>query len=251
MVSALMNADAERMAGREPLLEISGLAAGYRGQAVLENFDLQVFRGDRVALVGPNGCGKSTLLRTVTGVIRREQGTIRLKTSSLEGLSTEAVIKSGVGYLKQTRNIFPGLTVEDNLRLAHLDGREGSLSRRADILARFPMLEGLSERRAGLLSGGQRQALALAMVLMRRVDLLLIDEPVAGLSPDNAAALLAALDALQRAESFSFLIVEHRLRAIAPWVNRVLVMTKGRIVEDTRDTSVLTDRTRLERHYLL
>ena len=246
-----MNADVEGIAGQAPLLEISGLAAGYRGQVVLENFDLHVFQGDRVALVGPNGCGKSTLLRAVTGVIRRDHGTIRLKTNSLDGLSTEAIIKSGIGYLKQTWNIFPGLTVEDNLRLAHLDGRDGSVSRRAEILGRFPMLEGLSERRAGLLSGGQRQALALAMVLMRRVDLLLVDEPVAGLSPDNAAALLASLDALQRRENFSFLIVEHRLRAIAPWVNRVLVMTRGQIVEDTRDTSVLTNRTRLERHYLL
>lgn len=215
----------------------------------MENLDLHLFRGDRVALVGPNGCGKSTLLRAVTGVIRRDTGTIRLKTKSLEKLSTEAVVKSGIGYLKQTRNIFPGLTVEDNLLLAN--GRDGWSFRRADVMARFPMLEGMSRRRAGLLSGGQRQALALAMVLMRRVDLLLLDEPVAGLSPDNAVALLAALDALQCTENFSFLIVEHRLRAIAPWVNRALIMTKGRIVEDTHDTSVLTDRTRLERHYLL
>jgi ABC-type branched-subunit amino acid transport system ATPase component len=113
------------------------------------------------------------------------------------------------------------------------------------------MLVKLSSVRAGLLSGGQRQGLALAMVLMRDIELLLLDEPVCGLSPDAAEVLLTALHGLCAAQNVTYILVEHRLRAVAQWVNRAILMTKGRIVEDTRDTSILTDRARLERYYLL
>jgi branched-chain amino acid transport system ATP-binding protein len=240
------------MSGRtQKALEIVGLTAGYRRQLVLEHFDLALDSGDRVALVGPNGCGKSTLLRALTGVIPCQSGRIRFRGLSLEHMPTERVIRSGIGYLKDRRNVFTGLTVNDNLRLACLGGDREYRRRRDVVLRLMPMLAELNSVRAGLLSGGQRQGLALAMVLMRRVELLLLDEPVAGLSPDAANVVLLALHALCEAEGFTYVVVEHRLRAVAPWVNRVILMTKGRIVEDTRDTSILTDRARLERYYLL
>jgi branched-chain amino acid transport system ATP-binding protein len=232
-------------------LEIEGLKAGYRKQLILENFDLALDSGDRVALIGPNGCGKSTLLRALTGVIPCESGLVRFRGISLEHMPTEDVIRSGIGYLKDRRNVFPGLKVDDNLRLA-CPGDDQEYGRRRDVvLGLMPLLVELTSVRAGLLSGGQRQALALAMVFMRRVELLLLDEPVSGLSPETAKVLLTALHALCDAEGLTYLLVEHRLKAVAPWVNRVILMTKGRIVEDTRDTSILTDRVRLERHYLL
>lgn len=233
------------------LLEIAGLAAGYRGQTVIETLDFRLLRGDRAVLVGPNGCGKSTLLRAVTGVIPMSSGEVSLCGRPLKGLPTHEIIRQGLGYLKQTGNTFPGLTVEQNLLLAHPEGKGPSSARRDRLLAEFPLLRDLASRRAGLLSGGERQSLALAMVLMRSVDVLLLDEPISGLSPDNAEALLLALDGLQRTEKFAFLLVEHRLRTVAPWVNRVLVMTRGQIVEDTRDISILTDRERLEQYYSL
>ncbi|MDI9630023.1 MAG: High-affinity branched-chain amino acid transport ATP-binding protein LivF [Synergistetes bacterium ADurb.BinA166] len=234
-----------------PLLRIAELTAGYRGKTVIENLDLVLDQEDMVALIGPNGCGKSTLLRAVTGVIPKASGEVKLRGRPLQHLPTHEVIRSGVGYLKQTRNIFPGLTVEQNLLLAHPDGRASSASRLRRLLSLFPLLADLQLKRAGLLSGGERQALALAMVLMRKAEVLLLDEPVSGLSPDNAEALLSGLDQLRREDGFSFLLVEHRLRVVAPWVNRILIMVRGRIVEDTRDVSILTDRQRLERHYQL
>ena len=238
-------------AAPEKVLEVTGLTAGYRGQRVIERLDLSLAQGDKAVLIGPNGCGKSTLLRAVTGVISKDSGRISLCGALLDSFPTHEIIRRGVGYLKQTGNSFPGLTVEQNLLLAHPNGKAATSARRDHILAAFPLLGHLASRRAGLLSGGERQALALAMVLMRSVHVLLLDEPVSGLSPDNAEALLRALDGLQRAEDFAFLMVEHRLRAVAPWVNRVLIMTRGQLVEDTRDVSILTDRERLERYYHL
>jgi ABC-type branched-subunit amino acid transport system ATPase component len=240
------------MSGQSQIaLEIEGLTAGYKGQVVLEHFDLVLQRGDRVALVGPNGCGKSTLLRALTGVIPCKSGHIRFRGMYLEHLPTEDVIRCGIGYLKDRGNVFAGLTVNDNLRLACLDGDREYGRRRDVVLGLMPMLVKLTSVRAGLLSGGQRQGLALAMVLMRDVELLLLDEPVCGLSPGAAEVLLTALHALCDAQNVTYILVEHRLRAVAQWANRAILMTKGRIAEDTRDTSILTDRARLERHYLL
>lgn len=233
----------------DSLFKVANLSAGYRGKSVIEGLNLALEQDDMAVLIGPNGCGKSTLLRAVTGVIPKTTGKVALRSTPLQHLPTHEVIRSGVGYLKQTRNIFPGLTVEQNLLLAYADGPASSASRLHRLLSLFPLLAELHQKRAGLLSGGERQALALAMVLMRRVKVLLLDEPVSGLSPDNAEVLLSGLDQLRRDDDFAFLLVEHRLRLVAPWVNRVLIMVRGRIVEDTRDISILTDRQRLERHY--
>jgi ABC-type branched-subunit amino acid transport system ATPase component len=198
------------------LLTIEKLSAGYGGRPVLAGLSLVVRQGERVALIGPNGCGKSTFLRTVTAEVPESSGRVWLRGEDITDLETDAIVCRGIGYLRQTKNIFPGLTVDENLNLAAMDG-VGKVGRdRNAVLKAFPMLEGRQEIRAGLLSGGERQALALAMVLLRPVHLLLLDEPVAGLSHKNAAELLNCISALQRNEGFSVVLVEHRLRLIQP-----------------------------------
>jgi ABC-type branched-subunit amino acid transport system ATPase component len=230
-----------------PALEICGLSAGYGGRPVLDGVSLTLAQGERLALIGPNGCGKSTLLRAVTAEVVESGGSIRHLGIEIGHMETDEIVRRGVAYLRQTRNIFTGLSVGENLDLASWgDGVD-----RKAVLASFPVLSDRERVRAGLLSGGERQALAIAMVLMRNVSLLLLDEPIAGLSPKNAAMILEGISKLQRQSGFATIVVEHRLRLIRPHVQRVVIMVRGIIQEDTTDTGILEDQARLEKHYLL
>lgn len=229
------------------LLEIDGLSADYGGTPVLDSLDLRVEAGERVALIGPNGCGKSTLLRSIVGQTVRATGGIRLKGEEIRGLATDQRMRGGIGYLRQERNVFSGLTIAENLELAGCaNGTD-----QQEVLASFPLLRGREAVRAGLLSGGERQALASAMILSRKVDLLLLDEPVSGLSAKNAAKVLEGIAERQRVQGFAMVVIEHRLRLLRPHVDRVVIMVRGQIVEDTNDPSILEDPERLGAHYQL
>lgn len=235
----------------QDLLAIENLSAGYGGRPVLESFSIDVKPGERIALIGPNGCGKSTLLRTVTAEVPESSGTVRFNGEDITDLETDQIVGRGIGYLRQTRNIFPGLTVGENLELAAINGGNRSARSLDGVMEAFPILQGRRSVRAGLMSGGERQALAAAMALMQPVSLLLLDEPVAGLSQKSALELLEGIERLQRTEGFAIIIVEHRLKLIQPRVGRVVVMVRGRICEDTTDTTLLESRERLEKHYLI
>ena len=162
---------------------------------------------------------------------------------SLAGQSPDSRVRMGIGYLMQTKNVSPRLTVVENLQLAGeaVVAAGGDEARISELMMVFPILAATREKRAGLLAGGQRQSLAVAMVLMRRPRLLLLDEPVAGMAPDAGRDLLEAVEALRRKEGFPLVIVEHRLRQVQPHVNRVLVMREGRIVDDTLETKRMLD----------
>ena len=229
------------------ILSVKNLNAGYRGRPVISGLDLQVAEGERVALIGPNGCGKSTFLRAIVAEIVEDSGVIVHRGINIEAFTTDRVIRHGIGYLRQIRNVFPGLSVEANLDLASW----GDGEHRDSIMDAFPILRGRESVRAGLLSGGERQSLAVAMALMRPVSLLLLDEPLAGLSQKSASELLACLANLQQQRKFAFVMVEHRLKLIRPHIDRVVIMVRGSISKDTRDTTILEDKARLEQHYLL
>jgi branched-chain amino acid transport system ATP-binding protein len=232
---------------KKALLSIDKLSVGYGGQPVLECLSLTIPPGQRLGLVGPNGCGKSTLLRTVTAEVQEDSGTIVFQGYNIANLETDEIIKRGIGYLRQTRNIFSGLTVAENLELAAMDGRQRDIN---TVLDAFPIIKGRDSVRAGLMSGGERQALAVAMILMRRVSLLLLDEPLAGLSQKSAMEILHGIDHLQQEEGFAVVMVEHRLKLIRPYVDRVVLMVRGSILEDTENTDLLENREKLEEYYL-
>ena len=233
-------------------LKVADLFAGYNGRGVLRGVNLDIASGESVALIGPNGCGKSTLFRVIAGLLRSSGGSVTLEGQDLVSQSADARTRAGVGYLKQTKNVFTTLTVSENLLLAgeSVEGSSQPKVRLKTMLETFPLLGQDMDMRSGLLSGGQRQALAVAMVLMRQPAILLLDEPVAGLSPVAGQDLLRAIDERRRTDGFSLVIVEHRLRQVQPHVNRVLVMREGAIVDDAKDTSRMLDAEWLGRHYV-
>lgn len=232
------------------VLEVTNLNAGYNGRAVLVGVSLTIRPRQSVALIGPNGCGKSTLFRVIAGTVPSNDGEIRLCGNLLFNESTDTRVRQGLGYLMQVQNIFVGLTVMENLALAANSVYcSDTDARMRVVLAAFPQISEIRTKRAGLLSGGQRQALAVAMVLMRPAKLILLDEPVAGLSLAAGRDMLEGVRRLQAADGFAMIIVEHRLRQVQPYVGRVIVMREGRIVDDTTDTTLMCDRAWLSKHY--
>lgn len=235
---------------KENLLNIDGLNAGYPERDVLKSLSFSLPKNQRVALIGPNGCGKSTLIKSITAEVPKRDGNITLNNRNIIGLETDKIIGQGIAYLRQTQNIFTGLTVAENLDIASHESKFLDLRDRDEVLEAFPALKGRAAERAGLMSGGERQALAVAMVLMHKVSLLLLDEPLAGLSEKNAKKLLVGIDKLQRQDHFSIILVEHRLKMIRSYVDRVVVMVRGKISEDTEDTSLLENKDKLDKHFL-
>ena len=195
------------------LLQISHLSCGYGDRPVLNDVNLTVKEGETVLIAGPNGCGKSTLLKAIIGMLPLTGGDICFQGRSITSLSTEQRVLSGIGYLRQTDNIFPSQTVDENLALAGLTlPRDVYAASRAEMLDLFDFLKPKLNVRAGSLSGGQRQALALAMVFLRPQKLYLLDEPTAGLSPKAAEEIVAKIQAhFKQCLSSGFLLVEHRI----------------------------------------
>lgn len=240
------------------ILEIKNLACGalsnnpygYGDKIVLNGLDLSVREGEAVLLAGPNGCGKSTLLKAVIGELPLTAGSVSLGGEPLAGKSVEQRVHLGIGYLRQTDNIFPGQTVEENLMLAGMSLPKAEYAAaRVAMLELFDFLKPKLAQRAGSLSGGQRQALALAMVFLRPARLFLLDEPTAGLSPK------AAQDIMERVHRFAkdganraILMVEHRLDLLA-WIDRAVFLSQGRIKSETSDPSQLLDPAWLARNY--
>ena len=210
------------------LLQISHLSCGYGDRPVLNDVNLTVKEGETVLIAGPNGCGKSTLLKAIIGMLPLPGGDIQFQGRSITSLSTEQRVLSGIGYLRQTDNIFPSQTVDENLALAGLTlPRATYAASRAEMLDLFDFLKPKLNVRAGSLSGGQRQALALAMVFLRPQKLYLLDEPTAGLSPKTAEEIVEMLRRLELSKAnSSFAIVEHRV-AMLTWSRTAEIIHVG------------------------
>jgi len=194
------------------MLVISGLTAGYEDAGiVLEGIDLEVGAGESVALMGRNGMGKTTLLRAIMGHVRPTAGRVTFDGRDLTGRPPFVVSNAGIAYVPQGREIFTDFTVEENLLLGLL-GKKGGAGRVPDaIYRRFPILAERRGQRAGTMSGGEQQQLAIARAIISRPRLLLLDEPAEGVQPSLVTAIAATVSAISRDEGMSVLLVEQNL----------------------------------------
>ena len=213
----------------EPLLEITGLSAGYGKIGVLRGVDLTVGKGEVVALLGPNGAGKTTLLRAVSGLVAWT-GQVRFAGRNLAGTGPREAVRHGLVHVIEGHRVFTQLTVFDNLLLAGYDMPRGERTARVEeALACFPEIAARCHGRAGMLSGGQQQMLAVAQGLVRRPRLLMLDEPSAGLSPVLVDRVLAVAGRL-RETGTSVLLVEQLIEKAVALADRVYALARGSIV---------------------
>ena len=231
------------------VLSVRNVTAGYGDRAVIRGVDLNLLSGEILLLIGPNGCGKSTLLKVLSGVLSHTEGQIELSGEDISGLSVERRASRGLGYLMQSNNIFPSLSIQENLRLAAWNNRQGFSKHMEKVLSYFSSLRDAGDRPAGLLSGGQRQALAIGMVMMIDHKVLLLDEPTAGLSPKAAQTILEGIKEIHALTGVSILIVEHNVLLTKHFVDSVMVMNHGRIIAHSNSVIDFLDRENLQKYY--
>jgi len=241
--AALLDGGAARGRGLPDAPEVLGvgrLVTGYGAEPVLHGIDLQVRRGEMVALLGANGAGKSTLMRALAGLQRPVQGGIHFEGADLTRLPAEAIVARGLVLVPEGRQVFGELSVLDNIRLgAFLDPRDME-ARVEQMLQRFPRLRERLHQRAGLLSGGEQQMLAVARGLMSRPRILLLDEPSLGLAPKVIAELFDALDRL-RQEDMTILLVDQMAALALSLADRAYVIEGGRVVAQGSAAEIAAD----------
>jgi branched-chain amino acid transport system ATP-binding protein len=214
------------------MLEIRRLQSGYASLAVLRGVSLSVKKGSVVALLGGNGAGKSTTMKTIVGVVRATAGEIELAGERIERLPSHAIFARGLALVPQGRELFPEMTVSENLELGALATRVAGTALEATmngVFERFPRLRDRAEQRAGSLSGGEQQMLATGRALMSRPSVLLLDEPTNGLAPIIVQELMRILGAL-KASGQTILLVEQNVRVALAVADYVYVIRTGEIV---------------------
>ena len=224
------------------LLEVSGLSQAYGGSRILREVSFTAERGEVVVLLGRNGVGKSTLLRTLMGLHPVLGGTVRLGGQPLDGLSPNRRALAGMGYVPQGREIFPRLTVEENLRVGFATGRLRQIE--AEIYELFPVLAEMRRRRGGDLSGGQQQQLAIARALCTQPSVLLLDEPTEGIQPSVIKDIGRVIRRLARERQLCVLLVEQYYDFAAELAVAYLVMERGEIVARGAGSAMQADGVR-------
>jgi branched-chain amino acid transport system ATP-binding protein len=213
-----------------PALEVVGLTAGYGGPPVIEAVSIAASRGAITAIVGPNGAGKSTLMKAIAGLIRPTAGSVKVSGVDVTGLPAEKLVRKGVAYVPQVANVFPELTIRENLDMGGYSRRAGVHERIDQLFQLFPDLAASSHRKANTLSGGQRTMLALARGLMVDPAVLILDEPSAGLAPKFQGLIWERIEEI-KATNVAVLVIEQNTRETlrhAQWAY-VLVLGQNRL----------------------
>ncbi|MEB3780784.1 MAG: ABC transporter ATP-binding protein [Desulfurococcales archaeon] len=227
---------------RSSILETRSLSAGYTDVPIVDGVDVYIDPGEIVALVGPNGAGKSTLLKAIYGIAKIFGGTVIFQSRDVTRLSPERKTMIGMGFVPQTENIFPDMTVEENLEMgAYLVDDEDKIRDAMEVVFNiFPQLRALRKILAGSLSGGQQRMLAVGRALMTRPKILLLDEPTAGLAPKIAMELLGILTKIREETGISILIVEQHARRALELSDRGYVLVYGKIAAEGSGDEILS-----------
>ena len=209
-------------------LKVEDIYAGYGKKEILRGISFDIKQGEIVALIGPNGAGKSTLLKVIAGVLRPWKGKVWLDGKDITSLSPYEINRLGIGYFLQGGKVFPSLSVRENLGIGALGlSQEEKEKRVEEVLKIFDNLKGLLDRRVGLISGGERQALALAMILIKKPQVLLLDEPSAGLSPRYVKDFMRKIDEVNKKWFASIILVEQDIAAALKIAQKIKVLVKG------------------------
>jgi branched-chain amino acid transport system ATP-binding protein len=225
----------------KPVLECNGIAAGYvKGLNILQGIDLVVSKGEVVSIIGPNGAGKSTLLKAIMGLINISAGRFYIEGIEKTNLPTHKIVNEGVGYVPQVANVFPSLTIEENLDMGAWSLTQNRKESILKIFEDFPLLADRKKEKAGNLSGGQRQILALARALVTSPEILLLDEPSAGLSPMAIDDVFKTIKEINK-NGVSILLVEQNAKRALKFSDKGYVLDQGRNAYQGKGTDLLDD----------
>jgi branched-chain amino acid transport system ATP-binding protein len=222
-----------------PLLEIQQLSVFYSGLQVLWDISLFINQGEIVTLLGANGAGKTTLVQSVFGLTRERKGQVFFNGTDITGLPAYEVVKRGLSLVPEKRELFPKMTVEENLELGGYSKTDDTVNVEG-ILGLFPILQERKGQLAGTLSGGEQQMLAIARALMAKPSMVVLDEPSLGLSPLLVTSVLDAIAKLNR-EGLSILLVEQNVQHALEMSHRGYIIENGRIVKEGPSSELLHD----------
>ena len=229
-------------------VEIEGLTVGYDGTTILRDVSFAVETGKVVGVMGKNGVGKTTLLKSIMGLLELESGAVTYDGEDITDHTADERARLGIGYVPQGRDVFPGLTVEENLLIGENVGGEETLYDR--VYQYFPILEERADQDADTMSGGQQQMLAIGRALVGDPDLLLVDEPSEGVQPSIVQSITEDLVSINEEFGTTILFVEQNLSVIQGLADRCYAMDKGRIVDELGGDEV-RKRDRLESHLVV
>lgn len=216
------------MTNTTPILEVNNVHAGYvQGLDILQGANMRVYPGELVAIIGPNGAGKSTLAKTVFGLLTTHTGTINFNGQEIAGLKSDQIVQRGMCYVPQIANVFPSLSVEENLEMGAFVRDVALQPLKEEIYTRFPRLAERRKQRAGTLSGGERQMLAMGKALMLKPTLLLLDEPSAALSPILVNNVFEQIRQINQ-DGTAIVLVEQNARKALEMADRGYVLEAGR-----------------------
>ncbi len=212
------------------MLEVKDLNSGYGKLHVLYDLSVECKKGEIIAVVGPNGAGKTTLLNSIFGIADIYSGSIKLDGKEISKLPPHIIAREGIAYVFQMINVFSELSVEENLRISMAFSKESSPESLDYIYELFPILKERKKQRAGTLSGGERQMLAISIGLIRNPKLLLLDEPTAGLMPLYVNLIMKKIDEIRKQKNVSVVLVEQNVQKALEVADRVYVLVSGQIV---------------------
>ncbi|MQF85000.1 MAG: ABC transporter ATP-binding protein [SAR202 cluster bacterium] len=230
------------MSKNKTSLEAKNISAGYGEQIIIRNIDLDLHESSITTIIGPNGCGKSTFLKSISGIINPVEGEVSIYGSNVTELNTFELSKKGLGYVPQSENIFPSLSVEDNLKMGgYILSNDDYKKNLEYVLEMFPVLKDKLSDSSSNLSGGQRQMLALSRALMLDPKIIMLDEPTAGLSPIIVDEVLENIISLKKS-NLSVLLVEQNAKKVLKISDFGVVFSFGKKVIEDEASRILSNK---------